>query len=350
MAGFLTLLGLFLAAPNLSSASLGLEISPLQFQSWFDAARKGKLLMSAEVRKRASWHRYVFVGGIHSEQMPGYFAQNARELRAKGIPVKLIHFIYPTSKKSVAENVAAVRAEFLEIAAKGPEKLVVIAHSRGACDALAFALQNPEFVSEHVRAMFLVQGPFGGTAVADYLAGEGRPMDRRMPLGQRVLAQALAQAEAWLFNEDKHLAIKALSRKSCRSYWEEVLKKHAAAIPIVHQKTFYVTSQTGPSRHSLFQKATAWYVGTYYGKNDGMVTIDDQVVPGVGAVAAVLDVGHTDLTHRFPSARPKRQFRKALVDAILMAVTEAQAAQDHRRSLTADLATPARETPSRTYP
>jgi hypothetical protein len=37
-------------------------------------------------------------------------------------------------------------------------------------------------------------------------------------------------------------------------------------------------------------------------------------------VLAVLDAGHTDLTHRFPSARPQKRLRRALVDAILMAV------------------------------
>jgi len=40
----------------------------------------------------------------------------------------------------------------------------------------------------------------------------------------------------------------------------------------------------------------------------------------LGTVLAVLDVGHTDLTRRFPAARPKHRLRNALVDAIIMAV------------------------------
>ena len=89
--------------------------------------------------------------------------QNAKELRAQGVPRRAIHFIYPSSHKTVQENAEAVRAQFQEIARLGPEKLVVIGHSRGACDTLAFALENPAFVADHIQALFLVQGPFGGT-------------------------------------------------------------------------------------------------------------------------------------------------------------------------------------------
>jgi len=81
-----------------------------------------------------------------------------------------------------------------------------------------------------------------------------------------------------------------------------------------------VTSRTSPSHHPLFQRVTGWYLGTYYGPNDGLVALEDQSLPGLGTVLAVLDVGHTDLTRRFPAARPKHRLRNALVDAIIMAV------------------------------
>ena len=107
-----------------------------------------------------------------------------------------------------------MREQFEEIADLGPEKLVVIAHSRGACDALAFALQHPEFVAEHIHALFLIQGAFGGTALADYVVGEGPPMDRRMPLGHRVAGHALANIEGYLLDHGKHGGLPSLSRRS----------------------------------------------------------------------------------------------------------------------------------------
>ena len=98
------------------------------------------------------------------------------------------------------------------------------------------------------------------------------------------------------------------------------LKENQAAIKVVGPKTFYVTTKTKPSHLRLFLKSTAFYLGAHFGPNDGMVAIDDQTVAGLGTVLAVLDAGHTDLTHRFPSALPNRRLRRALIDAIVMAV------------------------------
>ena len=173
---------------------------------------------------------------------------------------RAIHFIYPSSHKTVAGNAEAVRSQFLEIARQGPEKLVVIGHSRGACDALAFALGNPEFVADHIQALFLVQGPFGGTGVADYVAGEGPPMDRRMPLRHRVIAHVLGRLEVFLLDRGKHGGLPALTQRSSEEFWEQALEEHQAAIPVVSPKTFYVTTRTEPSRLRLFQQAIAWYL------------------------------------------------------------------------------------------
>jgi pimeloyl-ACP methyl ester carboxylesterase len=207
----------------------------------------------------------------------------------------------------------------LEIAGEGSEKLVVIGHSRGACDALAFALANPAFVADHVQALFLVQGPFGGTGAADYVVGEGPPIDSQMPWRHRVIARALGGIEVFLMGRGKHGGIKALTTRSSELFWERAMEQHRAAVPIVGPKTFYVTTRTEASRLQIVQQAIARYL-SYLGPNDGMVALEDQTVPGLGTVVAILDAGHTDLTHRFPTARPNRRLRRALIDAIVMAV------------------------------
>jgi len=299
----------------------------VQFCKWFDAASEGKLDIPAKVSRTARRYRYVFVGGFHNERMPGYFAQNAKELRAKTVPKRSVHFISPSSHKTVAENAEAVRARFGEIAGEGPEKLVVIAHSRGACDSLAFALKNPEFVSDHIQAMFLVQGPFGGSAVADYVVGEGPAMDRDMPWRHRLIAHLLGSLEAYRLSRGKHGGLPSLTRRASKEFWERALEEHEAAIPVVAPKTFYVTTKTNPSRLRLFLQATASYVGTYFGPNDGIVTLDDQALPGLGTVLAVLDAGHTDLTNRSSTSRPKRRLQKALIDAIIMTVGDSESGQ-----------------------
>jgi pimeloyl-ACP methyl ester carboxylesterase len=296
------------------------SVSPAEFRRWFDAALAGKLAIPAEVKSSAQSYRYVFIAGFLNEGMPNYFAQNAKELRAKGVPKTAIHTIYPSSHQTIDENADAVRDKFLEIADLGPEKLVVIAHSRGACDALAFALHNPRFVAERIEALFLVQGPFGGTGVADYALGDGPPIDNRMPWLHRLVARGLGRIEEHVLARGNHGGLPSLTRRASREFWEEVLDEESASIPVVGPKTFYVTTKTTPSRLRLFMQATAWYLGTHFGPNDGMVTLEDQSLAGLGTVLAVLDAGHTDLTNRFPSAPPRRRLRRALVDAVIMAI------------------------------
>jgi pimeloyl-ACP methyl ester carboxylesterase len=237
-----------------------------------------------------------------------------------GVPRSAIHFIYPSSHETLQGNADLVRGKFQEFAALGPEKLVVIGHSRGGCDSLAFALENPGFVSDHVEAMFLIQGPFGGTGVADYVTGEGPPLDNSMPFQHRLIALALGRLEESRLARGRHGGLQSLTRRASKEYWERALKEHRAAIDVVGPKTFYVTTKSKPSRLRVFLQATSWYLGAHFGPNDGVVATDDQTLDGIGTVLAVLDAGHTDLTHQFPTALPKRRLRKTLIDAIIMAV------------------------------
>ena len=198
MIGHLTLLACLVAGPP--SVDSGPSISPTAFRTSFDQALAGKLSMPVAAKLAAKGYRYVFVGGFMNEGMSEYFKQNARELRTMGVPRKAIHYVYPSSHETIERNAVAVRERFHEFAALGPEKLVVIAHSRGACDVLFFALTDPQFVSKHIQALFLIQGPFGGTGLADYLIGEGPAIDKSMPLKQRLIALRLGRIKSthWL--------------------------------------------------------------------------------------------------------------------------------------------------------
>ncbi len=82
--GFLTLLALFFVPPV--QAETASSVTPEQFRAWFDAARQDRLEIPDEVGRNARRYRYVFIGGLFNEQMPGYFLQNVKELRARGVP------------------------------------------------------------------------------------------------------------------------------------------------------------------------------------------------------------------------------------------------------------------------
>lgn len=323
---FATLLSVCSAAPEAP------RIEPAAFQSWFETASSGQLRVPAAAARRAQGYRYVFVGGFGNERMPGYFAQPARELESRGVPRRAIHFIFPSSHRSFDANCDGMEAQFLEVAAQGSEPLVVIAPSRGASDALAFALRNPAFVRDHVHALFLVQGAFGGTGAADYVVGEGTPMDRQMPLGLRVLAQVIVRFERYALRQGKHDGLAGLTTDDSSRFWERMRDAHAEAIPVVGPKTFYITSRVEPKRLGLFQRAVATYLRTYYGPNDGLVVLEDQSVNGLGTKLGVLDAGHTALTHRFPATHAPRRLRRALIDSIVMAVGQPETKNELERS------------------
>jgi len=306
-------------------ASSGSSRAGSDFERWFRRAVEGDLAIPAPVERAARSYRFVFVEGFRNERMPGYFAQNMAELRARGVPRGQIHVISPSSAKTSAENAGATRSRFLAIASEGPERLVVIAHSRGACDALAFALENGPFVRDRVEALFLIQGPFGGTGVAEYVVGRGTAMDRRMPWHYRALASVVGRLARISARRSGFEALEGMTRAASREFWEKALCRHADALPLVGPKTFYVRSSTAPAQLRFARRAVAWYLALYHGPSDGMVALADQMLPAIGTVIATLDAGHTDLTHHFPATRAPRKVREALIRSILMTVGQPRA-------------------------
>ena len=306
------------------------------FEDWFCSARRGDLELPAPVARKACGYRYVFVGGFRNERIPGYFAQNMAELRVLGVPRGSIHVIYPSSVQTAEQNAGEVRARFLEIAGEGPEKLVVIAHSRGACDTLAFAIANAGFVGDRVEALFLVQGPFGGSGLAEYALGRGEPMDRRIPWRDRILGKLAGCAMRLTARGPGRDVLEGMTREASRAFWVEALARHAGAAETIGPRTFYVRSQIEPSRLHFARRAIAWYLRIHHGPGDGMVALADQMLPAVGTVVATLEAGHADLTQRFPASRAPKAMRRALIRSILMAVGQPAARVTDRGPTTSE--------------
>ena len=322
ISGLLMLLSVCWAAPDVSEA--GTRFSPKEFQSWFDRASEDRTPLPPQVMLIASKYRYVFVGGFLNERLRGYFAANVRELRAAGVARDAIFQILPSSHESIDGNAAEVRSRFEEIAALGPEKLVVIAHSRGACDTLAFALKNPEFVRKHVHAMFFLQGPFGGTLLADYVAGEGSPPDGAMPLRDRAVLSVIGRLEGFFRGRGKLGGLSEMKRQPARDFWTNLLREHRGAVAIVGPKTYYITAATHPSSLRFIQRATGSYLHMEDGPNDGVVALSDQSLAELGTIVANLIAGHHDLTQARTSTKETRSYPRALTHAVLISVARGQ--------------------------
>ena len=302
------------------TASPPTTVSATDFHLWFDAARIGELTIPTRIERKASRLRYVFVGGFGGERPGNYFTENARELRRHSVPKRMIHYIFPSSDKSVDENVAEVRKYLFEIDRDGPERLVLIAHSRGACDVLAFALQEPDFIEQHVAAIFLIQGPFGGTALADYIHGTGPVLDRRLKPRHRIITYLLGRLERFRLRQGRHGGLADLVRDESRQFWSRMLQQHSAAVPIVSPRTFFIQSKAAPWQLAWLRRALGWFLTTYDGSNDGAVAVTDQCLPGIGTSLGVYHCGHGELTRRTRVGRSARRLPRALIQSIIMAV------------------------------
>ncbi len=304
------------------------------FESSFRASLRGDLEIPDAALGAARSLRFVFVGGFRNERMPGYFSQNMGELRALGVPPAQISTIHPSSARTWSENAEGVRASFEAVAARGPEKLVVIGHSRGACDALAFALANPEFVRDRVEAIYLIQGPFGGSGLADFALGGGTPTDRRMRPGQRIaigLLRGLTRLRAWRSGLE---ALEGMTREVSRAFWKRTIRANARALAVVGPKAFFIRSRVDPAGQRFFRRTIAWYQRIYLGPGDGMVELDSQALAGVGRILGTVEAGHSDLTQRFPATSASRRFRRALIQGLVLELgARASAAADARPDL-----------------
>ena len=250
-----------------------------EFQGWFEDGLPGRLRIPGPVAGEQALPLRVR-GRLPIGRTPGYFTQNAKELRAIGVPRRSIHFLYPDSHKTVEENRETVRDEILRIAGDRPERLVIIAHSRGACDALTFALHEPEFVRVRVEALFLIQAAFGGTGLADYVLGEGKPMDDQMARGHRFLARGIGGFVRYLLKHGKQGGLTGLTREASRAYWTLALEEHEDASRSPGRKSSMSRPMPSPRDLGLFMRAMASYLGAYYGPNDGVVAVEDQTIPG----------------------------------------------------------------------
>ena len=299
---------------------IGPAVDPAEFRAWYDASNRDELTVPRGTEIRAREFRYVFVGGFRGEGMRDQFGKNARDLRARGVPKRSIHIIAPSSHKTIEENAVALRADFAEIANRGPERIVVIAHSRGACDTLAFALENPEFVDHRIEALFLVQGPFGGSGLADFVMGDGPPIDRALRLVPRTVARLIGGFERMMMRRGQHGGLASLTSERSHAYWSTAIEANGEAVGLVGPKTYYIEGETEPSRLRLFLRATAAYLALHFGPNDGVVARGDQSLASLGTSLGVFDVGHSDFTRNRPGSRAGKRSRKALMDAIVMAV------------------------------
>lgn len=274
----------------------------------------GKIHLS---RNSQRFH-FVFVGGFLNEGLPGYFSDNSNALLDAGVSRDRIHFIFPNSDHSVEENYIDLKWQLRELRESfdDGEKLILIGHSKGASEVLASILTMSQWSARWIEQVYLIQGAFGGSGVADYIRGKGRPVDKSLPWYQRLLFKNLSLA-AVILNWRVAKGFESLETEAAKAFWRSHLQKYSRGVSRLTDRIFYITASTHPEQMSKTLKWSGWYLESSYGRSDGLVLEKDQLLPELGFPLLNLEADHTDLTVSRPVSDQSAKVRFALTQTIL---------------------------------
>jgi len=291
------------------------------FQAWFEAARHDRLQLSEDSLDRARQFHYLFVSGFHNEVMPYYFRGNIHELVRLGIPTARIHRIHPTSHRRFDGLIDRLAGSIAKLADQVTGQLVLIGHSRGACLLLATALERTSAIGDRVEALFLIQGPFGGTAIADYVVDENARLPQSWPLRRRGVAGTLRALERLSLRLGLDEGLREMTREASRRYWRDLMEKHPAvsseSLRRIERRSYFITSSIEPERSRFPRSELGRILQEEDGPNDGVVALADQSIAGFGTRLGPLKAGHTDLVWGVYSSFEARGDRRALTRAIV---------------------------------
>lgn len=304
---------------SLWSAWLGAALAPDRFLPAFETGMKEAATAGDDAYPRAAEFEYVFFGGIVGEYLKplGHFADMRAELFRLGVPRAQTHLYFPRSTRTVEENARGfVRESLVSLASRTPRKLVIVAHSKACLEVLAFALAHPEFVEKRVEALFLVQGPFGGSPLADYLMREALPewrAGRGTRLGMFLFGKIAGALHPWIRGVES-LTTSASNRRNegWRALGADVAEKLA-------DKILYVQSFVDAKRATARVRVGAHFIESLGRVGDGAVALDAQK-GCIGKHCVVLP----DVDHSLPCSRlltwrsPRRAW--AFAQAVLASV------------------------------
>ena len=240
-----------------------------RFRQLYRQVQQGVPVLPAE----ASRHQYLLVKGMFGEALPTYMVDGKRRLQKRGLEV-LDTQVHP--EQSLAHNMAVLREALLD-AVHFRRSVVLVAHSKGATEALSTLSRYPE-LRPAVRAVVALQTVFGGSVIANDVTLS----PRLWKLAERLFPL--------LFRGDA-LAVRDLSY----ARRQEFLRRHPCPrdIPI-----------TALAASRLSRKSALWplirYVNERYGwRTDGMVATVDEEVPG-SRLVRLEDMDHGESVMLFP--------------------------------------------------
>jgi hypothetical protein len=254
-----------------------------------------------------------------NERAPFYWSDAVLALEDLGIPKEQITVLFPPSKNSIDTNADFLNSKIEDIKTNKP--LVILSHSKGAGEAFAFAWKYPKYFKEKVKALFLIQGAFGGSAIADHLHSGALKVDSRMPLLNRLSLRTQFLVESLILQEFMN-GLKDLTTNEALKKQEEYKRTMTKSREEISDRILYVTSSMKNKDQSLYICNSGLYLDIYCGDNDGLVTVQNQTLNFIGKTIGHLTADHVDFAIPWPISSRGFSFRSAFVHSILSVMKE----------------------------
>ena len=129
-------------------------------------------LSSAEAQLLNRYHVVFIAGFLNERARDRYFRDNVKALQEHKI--ENISMIFPSSRKSISENVAFVRNELEKFYEQGQKKpLIIFGHSKGGLEVISLVLQEPELLNFQIERIIAMQSPINGNVFLDRWITQG---------------------------------------------------------------------------------------------------------------------------------------------------------------------------------
>jgi len=225
-----------------------------------------------------SQYQFIFVEGFLGSATVQNFIPLENVLQ-NDFQVDDFTIVIPRSANSIATNAPLVREAVLDFRRRSPEKKsILIAHSKGAAEALLMVLQHPELITDGlISEVVLVDGAFNGTPLA-YLWQDFCHLGRMTEIAAKDL-DLCRILMSWTdgVNSMKPNRIRPIMAQAIASISEGTKSSIGKHLWSIH-------CQFGDLRTQWKSKlAIPWAYLKLYGDNDGVIlTADENLQTSLG--------------------------------------------------------------------
>jgi hypothetical protein len=220
--------------------------------------------------------KYLLVGGLFTNDYPGYMDGNLKALKEKGLNASKLSI---DTSASVETNAKAIHDAILD-ATKDGSKVVLIGQSKGGVDITAACALYPD-LKDHVRSVVAMQAPYGGTPVASDLSN----CKQLGPIVKDVIGKVMRGDVASLTD---------------LSY--DARKAFIAAHPYPQDiPTLSLATSRRATDGSLVAATAGYMVNRYKLPSDGLVPQADAEIPG-SRVVLLDDMDHAESVMKGPTS------------------------------------------------